>query len=81
MSKGLFANWRFRTSHPVFEPGQRVEVYLTGYDRSSGQGQARVGDTILEIAGATAAQVDSLVEIEIESFDTASHRGSARLQG
>ena len=77
MSKGLFANWRFRTATPAFEPGQQLEVYLTGFD--AGRGEARVGDTLIEVEGASAAQVDSLVEITIDSFDKAAHRGKARV--
>lgn len=80
MSKGLFANWRFRTSTPSFEPGQQLEVYLTGFDESAGRGQARIGDTILEVDGARADQVDSLVHVKVESFDERAHRGSARVE-
>lgn len=78
MSKGLFANWRFRTSTPSFEPGQRIEVYLTAFDAGTGQAEARVGDSILEVSGATADQLDSLVELTVESFDRQTHRGNAR---
>ncbi|NBB93923.1 MAG: hypothetical protein GVY32_12240 [Gammaproteobacteria bacterium] len=78
MSKGLFANWRFRTAYPSFEPGQELEVYLTGFDEASGKGEARIGDTILEVEGVGGGQVDSLVVIRVESFDKPSHRGAAR---
>lgn len=79
MIKGLFANWRFRTSHPAFEPGQQIEVYLTGYDDATGKGQARIGDTILEVDGVRGEQVDTLVNLTVESFDKQSHRGAARI--
>lgn len=79
MSKGLFANWRFRTNHPSFDPGQQLEVYLTGFDAASGKGEARVGDTILQVEGASADQIDSLVDIRVEAFDKTTHRGSARV--
>lgn len=78
MSKGLFANWRFRTSTPTFEPGEQLEVYLTNFD--GGRGEARIGDTILEVEGASVGQVDQLVEISIESFDKSAHRGQARIR-
>jgi hypothetical protein len=81
MIKGLFANWRFRTAQPSFEAGQELEVYLTGFDPSSGKGQARVGDTILEVDGVRAEQVDTLVYLTVESFDEQAHRGSARATG
>lgn len=77
MSKGLFANWRFRSNAPSFEPGDKLEVYLTGFDGL--RGEARVGDTILEVEGASAGQLDQLVEITVESFDKSAHRGQARI--
>jgi len=77
MSKGLFSNWRFRTTHPSFEAGQQLKVYLTGFDGASGKGKARIGDTILQVEGATADQVDSLLDIQVESFDAAAHLGTA----
>lgn len=80
MSKGLFANWRFRTTHPTFEPGQRIEVYLTAFDEATGKGEARVGDTILEVEGARADQVDTLVELKVDTFDGQAHRGAARVE-
>lgn len=80
MSKGLFANWRFRTARPSFEPGQQLEVYLTGFDEAAGRGLARIGDTILEVDGARADQVDTLVHLTVDSFDSATHRGAARVR-
>lgn len=81
MSKGLFANWRFRSAHPAFEPGQTFEVYLTAFDGATGKGEARVGDSILEIEGAAAEHVDSLVAVEVDAFDKQTHRGTARVRG
>lgn len=78
MIKGLFANWRFRTSHPAFEPGQQIEVYLTGFDASTGRGVARIGDSILDVEGVRSDQLDTLVTITVESFDRQTHRGAAR---
>jgi hypothetical protein len=72
----LFSNWRFRASTPAFVPGEEVRAYLTGFDEASGEGTSRVGDTILAVDGATAAQVDQLVELQIESFDA--QRGTGR---
>lgn len=77
MSKKLFTNWRFRTTTPTFEPGQQLELYLTGFD--AGCGEARVGDTLIEIEGTSAAQIDFLVKITVQSFDKSTHRGKARI--
>jgi hypothetical protein len=75
----LFKTWRFRSAHPTFEVGETLNVYLTGFDPASGKGEARIGDTILEVDGASAEQVDTLVVIRVASFDTGSHRGTAAL--
>ena len=80
MSKGLFANWRFRTTHPSFEAGQQLEVYLTAFDPASGKGQARIGDTVIEVEGARAEQIDTLVHLTVDSFDEQAHRGTARIR-
>ncbi|HRP35038.1 MAG TPA: hypothetical protein PLI48_04060 [Gammaproteobacteria bacterium] len=77
MIAGLFANWRFRSSRPVFTPGEEIRAYLTGFDPATGEGTARIGDTVLTIKGCHAAQLDRLVELQIEHFDAG--RGTARL--
>lgn len=75
----LFANWRFRTNHPSFMAGERLRVFLTAFDQSSGRGEARIGDTILEVDAARPEQLDKLVTLKVSSFDTASHRGQAQI--
>jgi hypothetical protein len=75
----LFANWRFRTARPAFAPGDEIRAYLTGFDPASGEGTARIGDTVLKVAGASATQLDQLVELRVESFDVASATGRAAL--
>jgi len=77
MSKGLFANWRFRTTHPSFEAGQQLEVYLTGFDEAANRGVARIGDTILEVEGVHGDQVDTLVYLKVDAFDEQTHSGKA----
>ena len=76
----LFENWRFRTSQPGFTPGEEIRAYLTGFDPDTGEGTARIGDTVLTVEGASAAQVDQLVELRVESFDVASATGRAALK-
>jgi hypothetical protein len=76
----LFRNWRFRAAKPVFAPGTYISAYLTGFEPATGEGEARIGDTRLRVTGATAAQVDTLVELEIESFDARHGTGHAVLR-
>lgn len=73
----LFANWRFRSSTPVFVPGEKIRAYLTSFSEATGEGTARVGDTVLQVSGAGPEQVDQLLELHIESFDAAQSTGRA----
>lgn len=75
----LFRNWRFRTTKPTFAAGEEIRAYLTGFDAASGEGTVRIGDTELKVAGASATQVDQLVNMRVEHFDAASATGQARL--
>ena len=79
MTGNLFVNWRFRTNRPAFAPGEEIRTYLTGFDASTGEGSVRIGDTVLTVEGASAAQMDQLVELRVESFDVASATGRAAL--
>lgn len=76
----LFANWRCRSSQPVFAPGEEIRAYLTGFDAETGLGRARIGDTILWVEGAAASQLDTLVDLRVERFDSALATGQARVQ-
>lgn len=75
----LFANWRFRTTTPAFAPGEEIRAYLTGYDTTTGEGTVRIGDTVLAVRGAEPSQVDTLVDLRVESFDAARALGRAVL--
>lgn len=75
MSTGLFRHWRFRTTKPGFAPGEEIRAYLTGFDPATGQGTVRIGDTVLTITGASATQLDQLIELRVESFDAGAGRG------
>jgi len=77
MIREWFSNWRFRDSRPVLEPGQVIEVYLTGFDTASGKGEARIGDSRLEVRDAAAEQVGERIRLRVESFDAASATGTA----
>lgn len=80
MIRELFANWRFRSTRPAFVPGEDIRAYLTGFDPATGAGTVRIGDTVLQVAGATAGQVDQLIDLRIESFDAAAATGRAALR-
>lgn len=75
----LFRNWRFRTTKPTFAPGEEIRAYLTGFDAASGEGTVRIGDSVLRVTGASAAQLDRLVALRVESFDAPKATGRARL--
>ncbi len=76
----LFANWRFRGTRPAFVAGEEIRAYLTGFDPATGAGTVRIGDTVLQVEGATTGQVDQLIDLRIESFDGAAATGRATLR-
>ncbi len=79
MIRHLFGNWRFRSTQPAFAPGEEIRVYLTGFDAAAGTGVARVGDTVLTVTGASAAQLDQLVNLRVTAFDADRAEGTAEL--
>lgn len=80
MSIRPFRNWRFRSNTPAFAPGEEIRAYLTDFDPATGEGRARIGDTVLAVDGVSAEQVDQLVDLKIESFDAAKAAGRAVLR-
>ncbi|WP_117591365.1 DUF7513 family protein [Haloprofundus halophilus] len=81
----LLAGWTFRTSTPSYDVGDRLVAYVTGVDGDTPV--VRIGDTVLRLA-TTADDVeldpdgellDRKVRIRVDSFDAASHRGTAEL--
>ena len=80
MIKGLFANWRFRSSRPEFVAGDEIRAYLTGFDPATGAGTVRIGDTVLQVEGVVAGQVDQLIDLRVESFDATRATGRAVLR-
>lgn len=76
----LFQFWHFRSARPSLHAGDDINVYLTAFDPESGRGQARIGDTLLEVEGANAGQVDELVQLHVESFSENDSRGTARVR-
>lgn len=81
MNIKLFGNWRFRSNTPAFAPGEEIRAYLTDFDPGTGEGIVRIGDTVLTVEGATASQVDQLVDLRVQSFDATRAAGRAALRG
>jgi len=70
----FFAGLSFRDSTPDYEPGDVIEVMVTG---TEGDGVvARIGNSTLQIEGAPAAAVDTRVLVAVETWDEANHRGT-----
>lgn len=67
--------WQFRSSTPVFDAGEQLEVFLTGL--RGGTPVARIGDSILEVPDAPPEMVDSRVAVRVTDFDPDSHEGTA----
>ncbi len=80
MIRKLFTNWRFRSTRPAFVAGEEIRAYLTGFDPATGAGTVRIGDTVLQVEGAAAAQVDQLIDLRVESFDATAATGRAVLR-
>jgi hypothetical protein len=69
------AGWGFRSATPAFEPGDEIELFLTGL--SGGRPVARVGDTVLAVPDADPDLVDSRVRLRVREFDPERHEGVA----
>jgi len=69
-----FKAWGFRTAKPAFEPGDELEVFLTGVQ--DGVPVARIGDTLLTVPDAPPELVDSKIAVRVTDFDANDHRGS-----
>jgi hypothetical protein len=78
--RSFFTGWQFRTATPSFEPGETIEAYLTDFHHERGTAEARLGDTILTVAGADPQQVGQVVTLRIKHFEPASHTGEAMIE-
>jgi len=70
----LLAGWSFRESTPDYEPGDVIEVMVTG--DAGGEAVARIGDSVLRIEGAPDDALDTRVRVAVETWDEAAHRGT-----
>ncbi len=71
--------WEFRSATPSFEAGEEITAYMTGYMPEQNIGVVRIGDSILTIPEAELENVDTLLRLEITSFDEARYHGKARI--
>jgi hypothetical protein len=70
-----FKAWSFRSAKPTFDPGDELEVFVTGV--RNGTPVARIGDTVIEIPDAPVELVDSRVRIRVTDFDSGKYEGRA----
>ncbi|PAU83997.1 hypothetical protein CK500_06065 [Halorubrum salipaludis] len=70
----FFAGFSFRGSTPDYEPGDTLEVMVTGAE-DGGTAVARIGDSTLRIEGAPADAVNTRVLVDVDSWDESAHRG------
>jgi len=70
----FLAGWSFRGSTPDYEPGDVLEVMVTG--DAGGEAVARIGDSVLRVEGAPDDALDTRVRVAVETWDEAAHRGT-----
>lgn len=67
--------WRLRSSNPSFDPGQEIELFLTGVEGDTVV--ARVGDTKIRVPNASREYLDTRCRLRITEFDENNHVGEA----
>lgn len=67
--------WSFRTTHPSFETGEEISVFVTGYEGDTAV--ARVGDTVLRLTDAPTDVRDKRVRARVREFDEGDYTGEA----
>lgn len=78
--RSWFSGVGFRSATPKFNPGDTVEVILTGYDRERDLVLARIGDTLLTVDGVGPGDVGDQHPVRITSFDEEQFTGEAVAQ-
>lgn len=53
-------------------------AYVTGYDRETGEGEIRVGDSVLRVEDLDPGHLDEKITVTVTGFDPASGVGRAR---
>lgn len=75
----LLAGWSFRTSKPVYEPGDELTAFVTSADGSTPV--VRIGDTVITLSNTDGhgSLVDRRVRFRITEFDTQQYEGTGEL--
>lgn len=71
----FLAGWSFRSSTPGYEPGDVIEVMVTG-EANGDAAVARIGDSTLRIEGAPDDAVNTRVLVAVDAWDEAGHTGT-----
>ncbi len=76
----FLAGFSFLGSTPDYEPGDVIEVMVTGVEDDGGVGGgtavARIGDSTLRIEDAPGDAVNTRVLVDVDSWDETAHRGT-----
>ena len=70
----FLAGWSLRSSTPSYEPGDVIEVMVTG--DANGETVARIGDSTLRIRDAPDEALNTRVRVAVETWDGTAHRGT-----
>lgn len=70
----FLAGWAFRSATPDYDPGDVIEVMVTG--DADGKAVARIGDSTLRIDGAPDDAVNTRVRVAVETWDERRHTGT-----
>jgi hypothetical protein len=70
----FLAGWSLRSSTPDYEPGDVIEVMVTGAEGD--RAIARIGDSTLRIEGAPGDAADTRIRVAVETWDETAHRGT-----
>ena len=67
------AGWKFRTTKPDYDPGEKIEVMVTSM--MDGKAKARIGDSVLRIKEAPDDSLNMRILVEIDEWDSEDHIG------
>ena len=72
----FFEGLTFRTATPQYEPGEELDVIVTG--RDGDDALVRIGDTVLRLPDTDVA-VDEEIRVRVTAFDADESAGEAEL--
>jgi hypothetical protein len=75
----LLAGWTFRTSTPVYEPGEELTAFVTGVNGSTPV--VRIGDSIIRLpdTNGDGDLVEKRVTLKVTEFDAQRHEGTGEV--